>query len=228
MTEAKKEDIDKDLKRRNLMVTATSFNLYFIGGGYIPENKELSLTALSINFENTGFLILISWLFLAWFYWRYLIEHKGKYWSALQNEVKAKTHNRVLIYFLNRRTKDVDGVTLKCPGDYENGLGFKVKQITTNPWSVYIAYKGPLIENQGNKDRRREESMHFKFISNFDKYGLIRFWLIFNAAIKDKAFGDWFVPHALFWIACILGGFEWLSHIQEGTSIYPSGHTFYP
>lgn len=190
---------DNNPERRNLMVTAFAFNLYFLGGGSV-DSSSLKIQAINISFENLYVIAISAWILLFWFYWRYSQKHKNEFLSAIRDEVKTETTNPVLIAYLKQQTNK----------PYRDENGFTVKQIIPNKgkWSAQIA----LIEGGKRDDNNRW--VEFKRIDsktyNINKvwWGLVKLSLISAASYKKPSFGSWFVPPALFYTACLLGVIE--------------------
>jgi len=187
---------DNNPERRNLMVTSLAFIIYFLGDGHF-ENGNVKIQAINITFDNLYVLTISSWVLLLWFYWRYSQKHKHVFLGQIQTEVKAEKSNPILIAYLKKKTKK----------PYLDEKGFLVSKITPSKgkWSAQIAMVdgGKRGENKQWIEYRAIDSSTFNI--NWAWLGIVKLSILIATFYKQPAFGSYFIPPVLFYIACILG-----------------------
>lgn len=195
---------DNNPERRNLMVTSLGFILYFLGDGKVTEGL-LRVQAISITFERLYVLEIFAWVMLFWFYLRYIQFTKDNLNREIHQEVASELHNFLLVRYLSNKTQR----------KYRDEDGFVTREIVPTPgrWDVkYSLIKGGkrASNNQwvefNNYDDQRTSI-------NWAYFGLVKLSILCSLAFKKPAIGSWFVPKALFYIACILGIYEYIINV---------------
>ena len=187
---------DNNPERRNLLISSLGFVVFFAGEGKLID-EQLRIQVISISFENTVVIAVFAWIMLFWFFLRYKQTCSGELNKAIFQEVKSEIQNKVLIWYLQKTTKK----------PYRDEDGFVVHEIVPRQkrWTAQIA----LV--QGGKRSDEGVWVEFKKIQsetfniNSAWFGIVKLSLLLSLSIRKPGIGSWFVPIALFYLACFLG-----------------------
>lgn len=80
---------DSNPERRNLVVTALAFILYYAGGGTLSD-YAVRVTVVNLTFARPDVLAAAAWAMLIWFGLRYWQSSRYKFWSELVQEIRMR------------------------------------------------------------------------------------------------------------------------------------------
>lgn len=169
---------DSNPHRRNLVVTACAFIVYFMADGQFADDKTISLSILSLKFHDTFWLGFFAWLALFYFMYRFYLDSKEGlkgFWSNYNYILHKRWY--FPIYFKKRMP--------------ENLLDF---QLGTNMWLNGVSKTQNTVVINYNLDQGTVIARNLAVSYN----GEIKLEGALGAFVKYASYVDYFISHEKF------------------------------
>lgn len=196
---------DGHAERRNLTVLSIAIIIYFLGGASL-KGHNLSLPMVSITFTNTWVLVVMVWVSLAWFQFRYWQEARAKYRGGTVSKIESHAKgDEGLKRYIQKESghKDREDIVISI-------MKFKRSPSKTATWSATYSQRNKNSPSTGSKG-----SNTIDFDGLRGKLSIIRFHLkLFRLEGSILAYWSPFILSAVAWIlgAYNLGEIGWESY----------------
>ncbi|VVT32437.1 membrane hypothetical protein [Marinobacter salarius] len=182
---------DGHAERRNLTVLSIAIIVYFLGGATL-KGHDLNLPMVSITFTNTWVLVVMVWVSLAWFQFRYWQEARANYRRDTNSKIEshAKGDGGLKRYIQ------------KESGHQENeSIVISIERFNRSPskTATWSATYSPRNKNSPSTGVKASNTIDFDGLSG--KLSVIRFHLkLFRLEGSILAYWSPFILSAVAWI----------------------------
>ena len=168
---------DNNPERRNLTILSLAIVIYYIGEGYLI-NPQISFTLINVGFKNKEALVVVVWVMLIWFLFRYVVTNRHSHGEDLAKSLLQinMDYAPVRTYLINK------GVNINQNVNFDKAT---VSFNSNSNW--YIGFP-----NQQT------------ILSGLDGYLIIKLYLL-KIALKHRATTDYYTPYAVFLVAISMG-----------------------
>ena len=176
-----------DPTRRNLNIASVIFILYFLGDGSF--NKNITIQAINITFENTGTIFIFAWIALFWFALRYWQTNRKQFNDDFKDDIHRlpfQTNSCMINYLEYYLTK-------QYKRKIKNKTDFKLIESVNNSNKIWLI---PIQDSNSES--------HIRDIQIIGLRGFyLKIELIINAIIKKPAFTAYSAPYIVFYLAIL-------------------------
>lgn len=209
---------DSDAERRNLVLTSVAIITYYVAEGEVTQ-EVIKLPLINIHFHNISALIVMVWLCLFWFLYRYWLTHRQKFKSGLDNEMLQMANHRLSRWYFQHKTNltPVPEILEKAP-DKERGyilskietdramcsyaLRYVYQDIKRN-LNGTVSISGATLSFKSPDTGEMVERGRLPFSGFVGKIILVV--LITHCFVTQESFGSYLMPYILFFVALLLG-----------------------
>lgn len=185
---------DSNAERRNLVVTATAFIVYFAAGGHAVDST-IRLAVINVSFDKPHILAVIAWTMLFWFGLRFWQTTGSKYIGAFEQEVRASKLTPKLV----AHAAEIVLQNPKFKASFDRGNATIEASSLRRQGNRWVVDGFVIIINDGAREQVRNGVFEIKGWT-------LRWYLaraFFKHAVVDNAAADYLFPYLLF-LAAVL------------------------
>jgi len=207
---------DNNAERRNLVVTSYAFIAISVGDATLTKGV-VSLNLINVEFQNINHLVLLIWLTLIWFLYRYWLTHKGIFIKTLKDELRGyHTDPIVRGYFKTRMGAEPLPVIKLTPHGDEKGYyleGIHAQSLLKGLSLVWRGVSSVRRDKLGSievtstatlNDEHQQPRKRGKLVLNDLRGRCLTLRLIIRSFCKEESFSAYLVPYLLFMVAVIV------------------------
>lgn len=207
---------DNNAERRNLVVTSYAFIAVSIGDATMSKGV-VTLSLISVEFQNIEYLVLLAWLTLFWFMFRYWLTHKGLFTTNLKKEVKKFDDDPLIRKYFRDRMGAEPLLKINHSSD-DAESGYQLETLSTQSFKSGVGLvwrgatrvrrneEGKIISTTGGPVTDENKNLLEKgvLVLNDFRGRWITLRLIIRCFYREESFSSYLVPYLLFIAAVIL------------------------